>query len=121
MKIIRANEGEEREGKTFTGVVQMRPMLASQTEGGISITIVRFENGARTFWHDHPGEQVLYILEGAGRVGAEGEKWEVVPGDIIYTGPGERHWHGAMPGKTMVHISITTVGSPHWHEPPEDN
>ena len=82
--------------------------------------IVRFTDGARTHWHVHPGEQVLYILEGEGRVGTEHEEVQVAAGDVVYTPPGEKHWHGAMPGSSMTHISITTVGAPEWFEAPEE-
>jgi quercetin dioxygenase-like cupin family protein len=121
MKIVRANSGDIKKGKTFTGPAEMQSQLSPQTEGGIKITMVTFERGSRTHWHTHPGEQVLYILEGKGRVGNGTEEWEVGPGDIVYTGPGERHWHGALPGETMKHISITNVGSPEWFESPDES
>ena len=85
----------------------------------MSVSLVRFEDGARTNWHVHPGEQLLYILEGKGRAGTEGQEMVVKPGDLIYSPPGERHWHGAMPGQAMAHLSVTTVGAPEWFEAPE--
>ena len=120
MKVVRSTEGAEKVGATFTGHATLRPQLAAQQEGGIKVTMVYFEDGSRTHWHDHPGEQVLYILEGKGRVGDGTEEWVVEPGDIVHTGPGEKHWHGAYPGHSMTHLSITTVGSPAWYQAPED-
>lgn len=120
MKVIRSGEGEEKSGKTFTGPAQLSSKLLPQTKGGIGITIVKFEDGARTYWHDHPGEQILYVLEGKGRVGDGSEEWVIEPGDVVYTGPGENHWHGAFPGHSMTHISITNVGAPNWHDSPEE-
>ncbi|MEM7347552.1 MAG: cupin domain-containing protein, partial [Chloroflexota bacterium] len=90
--------------------------LTAQTEGGATFALVTFEDGAVTFWHEHPGEQILYVVEGEGRVGDETEEFSIYPGDLIYTGPGERHWHGAAPGKSMTHISVTTVGPPIWDD-----
>ena len=119
MKIIRNEEGETHHGHTFTGHAELLRKLAAQKAGGIAVSIVRFENGALTFWHDHPGEQVLLILEGVGRVGDGTDEFTVEAGDIVYTGPGERHWHGAAPGKDMTHVSITTEGPPEWYEPVE--
>lgn len=119
MKVIRNEEGESHQGNTFTGKAELLRKLAAQQTGGIAVSIVRFEDGALTFWHDHPGEQVLLILEGVGRVGNNVEEHTVGPGDIVYAGPGERHWHGAAPGQSMTHVSITTEGAPHWHEPVE--
>jgi quercetin dioxygenase-like cupin family protein len=116
MKVIRKNEGQASPGTTFTNKAFRNPLLPAQQEGGVAITIVTFEDGAATFWHEHPGEQVLYILEGEGRVGNEHEQFMVSPGDVVYTGPGEKHWHGAAPGRSMTHVSITTVGSPTWYD-----
>jgi len=116
MKVIKKNEGEVRSSKTIGGENRLTHLLPSQREGGISLTLVHFGDGARTHWHEHPGEQVLYILDGRGRVGTESQEWVVKPGDVVYTGPGERHWHGAIPGESMTHISITNVGPPIWYD-----
>lgn len=31
---------------------------------------------------------------------------EIRPGDIVWFGPGERHWHGASPTTAMTHIAV---------------
>lgn len=120
VKVIRKNEHSARQGETFTGNVTLESVLNAQTEGGISISIVHFEDGARTHWHAHPGEQVLIIIDGEGRVGTGSEQIEVSVGDVVHEGPGERHWHGAMPGQNMTHISITTQGPPEWFGAPDE-
>ncbi len=120
MKVVRAGEGRSEQGTTFTGQVRLDRLLSQQSAGGMSVSLVRFEDGARTHWHTHPGEQILYVLEGEGRAGAEGaEEQRLRPGDVVYSPPGERHWHGAAPGASMAHLSVTTVGSPEWFEAPE--
>ncbi|MGH2557490.1 MAG: cupin domain-containing protein [Thermomicrobiales bacterium] len=119
MKVVRKDEVAPRAGTTFTGKVDLTRTLELQQEGGMSLSVERFEDGARTHWHIHPGEQFLYVLEGEGRVGTETEEHVVGPGDVIYTTPGEKHWHGAVPGSTMTHVSVTSVGSPDWFEAPE--
>jgi len=118
MKLIRKEQADVREGTTFTGDTTLAEMLIPQQEGGVKITIVRFEGGAVTHWHTHPGEQVLYVLEGECRVATETEEVVAYAGDVVHTPPNEKHWHGAAPGTTMVHISITTVGSPTWFDAP---
>lgn len=119
MKIVHKGEGNKEQGKTFTGAVTLDRMVARQREGGMSVSMVHFDDGAVTHWHVHPGEQILVVMEGRGRIGTESETFEVGPGDVVYTGPGERHWHGAAPGSNMTHASITTVGSPEWFDAPE--
>lgn len=120
MKIVRKHEQTSQSGTTFTGNVTLDRVLGAQQEGGVSISVVHFDDGARTHWHEHPGEQVLYILEGEGRVGTATEQYLVSPGDVVHATPGERHWHGAAPGASMTHISITTVGSPTWYGAPTE-
>ena len=31
---------------------------------------------------------------------------EICPGDVVWFGPGEKHWHGASPTVAMTHIAI---------------
>ena len=31
---------------------------------------------------------------------------EIKPGDVIWTPPDEKHWHGAAPNSAMTHIAI---------------
>jgi quercetin dioxygenase-like cupin family protein len=119
MKIIRKEDAQVRTGTTFTGPAQLEEMVTSSQKDGVRLTVVRFEDGARTNWHIHPGEQILYILEGEGRVGTETIEATLKPGDAVYAPPGEKHWHGAAEGSTMAHISVTTGGSPQWLEAPE--
>ncbi len=30
----------------------------------------------------------------------------VQPGDTVWIAPGERHWHGAAPDRSMVHLAV---------------
>lgn len=102
----------------FTGTTQIQ--LVSRSENGpTAVARVTFEKGARTRWHTHSGEQVLYFLEGKGRVQLDGQ--EIInanPGDIVHIPPNTRHWHGAHPDEPnkMRHIAITN-GKITWLEP----
>ncbi len=120
MQIVRGNEANPEPGTTFTGEAHLARLLATQQTGGMSVSLVRFEDGARTNWHIHPGEQVLYVLDGEGRAGTADQQTTISPGDVVYSPPGERHWHGALPGRSMTHLSVTTVGSPEWFEAPTE-
>jgi len=51
--------------------------------------------------------QVLHIIAGLGRVQKSGEPTvDVHPGDTVWIPPDERHWHGAAPGHSMVHLAV---------------
>ena len=68
---------------------------------------VTFEPGARSAWHTHPAGQILIVTSGVGWVQEwEGEKREIRPGDVIWTPPGVKHWHGATATNGMSHIAI---------------
>ena len=68
---------------------------------------VTFSPGARTAWHTHPLGQTLVVTDGLGVVQSWGAQAQIIkPGDVIWTPPGEKHWHGALPGSAMTHIAI---------------
>ncbi len=97
----------------FTGKVWFGPL--SHDPGALNALGVMFEPGARTDWHTHPAGQVLYVVAGAGRVQTDsGETAVVGPGDVVFSPPGERHWHGASPDSFMMHLSLTTGGDTAW-------
>jgi quercetin dioxygenase-like cupin family protein len=63
--------------------------------------------GARTAWHSHAVGQTLPITDGTALLGTRDGKVIVArPGQIVYTPPGEEHWHGAARGTFMVHIAL---------------
>ena len=119
MKVVRGDDATREQAGAFTGETALNRLLGAQQPGGMAVSVVRFENGSRTHWHIHPGEQLLYILEGQGRVGTADEEYRVGPGDLVYAAPNERHWHGAAPGQSMTHLSVTNVGPAEWFEAPE--
>ena len=91
----------------FTGNVQIDPMNQAPAPARVSVASVTFEPGARTAWHSHPLGQTLVVTAGSGVVQSWGEQIEHIhPGDVIWSSPGEKHWHGAAPTTAMTHISI---------------
>ncbi|MCY1417265.1 Cupin domain protein [compost metagenome] len=66
-----------------------------------------FQPGARSVWHTHPLGQTLVVTSGMGWIQQEnGEKIVIKPGDVIWTPPGVKHWHGATATTGMSHIAI---------------
>ncbi len=95
------------EAEHFTGKVSIFPLAEAPEPARVTTAVVRFEQGARTHWHSHPLGQMLVVVSGEGRVQRWGDTIEEIhPGDVVWTGPGEKHWHGAAPGTPVTHISI---------------
>jgi quercetin dioxygenase-like cupin family protein len=124
MRLIKAESKEivsrPGEDQRFTGRVLIQDLIAGRFEKDINVYRVRFQPGALTHWHRHPGGQVLYVVSGVGRIGAasqnleqgQRELFEIRPGDVIWTDSLEWHWHGAGPDQEMTHIAISPTVSP---------
>ena len=94
----------------FTGAVIVDPLFGANEHLAASGGHVTFEPGARSAWHTHPAGQVLIVTSGKGWVQEEGgRKREIRPGDVIWTPPGVKHWHGATPTNSLGHIAITNT------------
>lgn len=109
MKIIKAGSQDSSKGPTeyFTGTVRVDPLYNPPEPSQLTTALVTFEPGARTAWHTHPLGQTLIVTAGAGWVQREGGPTEdILPGDVIYFEPNERHWHGATDKTAMSHIAI---------------
>lgn len=91
----------------FTGAVRVDPQFGAPDESRLSARHVTFEPGARSAWHTHPAGKVLIVTSGTGWVQEwNGEKREIKPGDVVWTPPGVKHWHGATPTNGMSHTAI---------------
>ncbi len=108
----------------FTGAVWQDPVIEAPEPARVRALVVTFAPGARTHWHTHPLGQTLHVLSGFGRAQCDGGRvQELRPGDTVWFAPGERHWHGAAPGNTMMHLAIQEAldgTSVDWEEPVSD-
>jgi quercetin dioxygenase-like cupin family protein len=78
----------------------------------VAVANVTFEPGARTAWHSHPLGQTLIVTAGSGLIQSWDKQIEKLqPGDVVWSEPGEKHWHGATPTTEMKHLSIVE-----WHD-----
>lgn len=71
---------------------------------------VHFGAGSRTVPHTHTNGQHLVITEGVGVVADEQAVHIVHAGEVITNAPGAWHWHGALPGSAMSHVTVETPG-----------
>lgn len=104
----------EQRGATFTGTVWADPVMPSTD--GVMINNVFFSPGGRTHWHTHEVGQVLHVTAGKGWICKEGEAPQAIrAGDVVWIGPGERHWHGAADSSYMIHMA-TSIGKTSWED-----
>jgi len=91
----------------FTGSVRIDPLVQAPDPARVVAAAVTFEPGARTAWHAHPLGQNLIVIHGAGLAQSWGGPVEKIrPGDVVWSPPGEKHWHGAAPTTAVTHIAI---------------
>ena len=93
----------------FTGEVSVTPQFDTNDPRTVSAAEVSFTPCARTAWHTHPGGQTLIVTAGTGWVQEwGGDKHRITEGDVIWTPPGVKHWHGGTADTAMTHIAIQT-------------
>lgn len=91
----------------FTGDASIEMLFGINGPRNFSGAYVTFLPGSRTAWHSHPAGQTLVVTDGTAWVQLEGqERQELEVGDVIWTPPGVRHWHGATPYRPMTHIAL---------------
>jgi quercetin dioxygenase-like cupin family protein len=101
----------------FTGDVWFDVVYRGEEPSRTRANLVKFTPGARTAWHSHGLGQTLYIIEGIALVQSRGgELIEAHPGDVVYTPPGEQHWHGAAPDRFMSHLALWEGDDTSWLE-----
>jgi len=108
----------------FTGVVLVEPLFRAADGTRASGAQVSFAAGARSAWHTHPAGQILIVTAGVGWVQEwDQPKREITVGDVVWTPPGVRHWHGASSSSSMTHIAVQETADGRvvtWLEPVTD-
>ena len=107
MELLPRQPSTKGPAQLFTGDVWFDVIARGEAPSRVRVNTVRFAPCARTAWHSHSLGQTLHVTDGLGRIQARGgDVLEIRPGDVIYTPPGEEHWHGAAPDTFMVHTAI---------------
>jgi 4-carboxymuconolactone decarboxylase len=119
-----ATTGTPTPSSNFTGSVPVTQPFRGSGGARLGGVTVVFQPGARTKWHIHPFGQLLVVTAGHAWVQLEGEPVRAVgPGDVVWTPPGAKHWHGATRSSTMTHVSVSEYEegrSVSWLEPVSD-
>jgi quercetin dioxygenase-like cupin family protein len=99
-----ANAGSE---EYFTGNVAVTMLTQGEEPSCLTCASVKFDPSARSAWHTHPKGQLLVVTEGIGLIQEWGKPIRrIQKGDVIWTPPGVKHWHGASTGTSMTHTAI---------------
>lgn len=121
MRVTRSSDAPDEpfDNDHFSGPVTRRDYGRIDHPAGTAL-LVSFPAGARTDWHSHPDGQVLYVVEGAGRVATrDGAVERVAAGDVVYAPPNEEHWHGASEDAPVRHFALS-LGETAWGGPVEE-
>ena len=105
-------------GSMFAGVVWGEILLPHADGAGVNR--VTFAPGSRTVWHRHCGGQMLIGCAGSGLVVTRDAVQDISEGTVVQAFAGEIHWHGALPGTFMSHLSIVLGGDTEWFEEVSD-
>ena len=112
---------------------QDRPAASAQAPGKMpnftgSVTTVdaadvrgarlRYDAGARSYWHVHDGALVLLIEQGRGRYQIKGQPIrEFGPGEAIVLPANIPHWHGASAKEGLTWVVLSVGRNVKWMEP----
>ena len=114
-------EWERADAAHFVGNVRVKPLTAVSEDPLVKVYRVQFAPQSRTNWHAHDGVQLLFVVEGCCRL----QRWgrdveEIALGDTVYIAPDEKHWHGAGPESSMIHIAVNINADTTWMESVSD-
>ncbi len=118
-------KGSHAPTEYFTGTVWVN-MLVTDEDNVYNTQAydVRFEAGARTYWHSHPGGQLLFVTSGNGYYQEKGKPARrLSKGDVVEIPKHVVHWHGAAPDSPFVHLGASTrtdLGPAEWSGPVTD-
>ncbi|AGZ25635.1 MULTISPECIES: cupin domain-containing protein [Staphylococcus] len=118
--IFSSGESNDAFAQYFTGQSYLN-LLVNEDDVNVVVGNVTFEPACRNNWHIHTeGYQILLVTGGEGWYQEEGkEAQKLLPGSVVVTHKGVKHWHGATKDSWFEHIAITS-GASEFLEPVSD-
>lgn len=116
-------KGEKISNGNFDGTAHLKMLVSGDSINDITVGNVTFEPGAKTNWHAHPAGQIILATDGLGYYQEKGQAKKILrKGDVVYSGPGIAHWHGAGPDQAFVQLAISSnrKGGAVWLHPVND-
>jgi 4-carboxymuconolactone decarboxylase len=111
MKVVRVADvaAIEAKGSYFQGEVSLQGLVGNG-EDEFRVAVINFTPGARSVFHSHTADHVLYVTAGKAIVATEDEEIEALPGTVIHIPAGERHRHGAAADAAASQIAVMPPG-----------
>lgn len=101
-------KGTRITNNNFKGAAYLKTLVDADSINPTSIGNVTFEPGARTKWHQHPGGQILLVIDGVGYYQEKGQAKKILKrGDVIKCPANVPHWHGASADSPFVQVAVT--------------
>src|SRR5689334_2925048 len=101
-------KGEKITNKNFKGTAYLKMLMDADSINPTSIGNVTVEPGARTKWHQHPGGQILLVMDGVGYYQEKGQAKKILRrGDVIKCAANVQHCHGAGAASPVVQVAVT--------------
>ncbi len=110
LKVISVGEQSAAQGpkENFVGSVSVKMLVEGESPSNLTCGSVAFSPGARSNWHTHPRGQLLIVTDGEGLVQEWGKPARKIKnGDVIWTPPNVKHWHGASRKMALTHSAVT--------------
>jgi 4-carboxymuconolactone decarboxylase len=105
---VAASTGAPASASNFKGDVSVTQSFRGTGAARLGGGRVSFAPGARTKWHSHPLGQLVVVTAGQGWMQSEGEPARALkPGDIVWTPPNVKHWHGGTRNSGMEHVAVS--------------
>jgi quercetin dioxygenase-like cupin family protein len=109
------SEMYDDDGNPLPGI-RGRVGVAAMTEEGseLGIDMIEMDAGSRFPLHTHPGDHILYVLQGPGIVHVDGVDHPVKSGDSIFVAAEYAHGVKTLPDAPHA-LRFLAVGYPHKH------
>ena len=96
---------------SFTGDVRIGGYFRRAAPSRVAGASAFFPPGSRTPWKVNPTGQTVVVTSGVGWAQVEGgDVTEIRAGDFVWFAPGQRHWEGATPDRSMSYVAVQEEG-----------
>ena len=102
-------EGVKGPDEYFTGKVMVNMLVTDNKKAyDTQAYDVKFPAKARTYWHSHPGGQLLFVTSWNGYYQEKDKPARLLQkGDVVEIPVNVVHWHGAAPDSEFVHLGVS--------------